>query len=102
MIGPLVAGVTILTVTGLTTGHWVAADNLPGRLPHALGLHFLAHLMERGVSIHPLLVLSACSPGPRSRGLRERFSRAGAGVARIVYVRIRKAREARVAIAGST
>ncbi len=103
MIGPLVAGVTILTVTGLTTGHWVAAIIFLVAYRMLSDYIFSPHLMERGVSIHPLLVLFGVFAGAEIAGIAGTFlSVPVLAVARIVYVRIRKAREARVAIAGST
>jgi predicted PurR-regulated permease PerM len=102
MIGPLVAGVTVFTVTGLTTGHWVAV--LIFLIAYRMLSDYILspHLMERGVAIHPLLVLFGVFAGAEIAGIAGTFlSVPVLAVVRIVYVRIRKAKAARVAIAGS-
>jgi len=102
MIGPLVAGVTILTVTGLTTGHWVAVMIFLVAYRMLSDYVISPHLMERGVSIHPLLVLFGVFAGAEIAGIAGTFLSVPAlAVARIVYVRIRKARNARVAAVGA-
>jgi predicted PurR-regulated permease PerM len=103
MIGPLVAGVTILTVTGLTTGHWVAVVIFLVAYRMLSDYIISPHLMERGVSIHPLLVLFGVFAGAEIAGIPGTFLSVPAlAAARIVYVRIRKSREARVTAVSST
>jgi predicted PurR-regulated permease PerM len=103
MIGPLVSGVTILTVTGLTTGHWVAVVIFLIAYRMLSDYVISPHLMERGVSIHPLLVLFGVFAGAEIAGIPGTFLSVPALAAvRIVYLRIRKARESRVAVSGLT
>jgi predicted PurR-regulated permease PerM len=102
MVGPLVAGVTIVTVTGLTTGHWVAVIVFLVAYRMVSDYVLSPHLMERGVAIHPLLVLFGVFAGAEIAGIAGTFLSVPAlAAARIVYLRLRKARNAQVEIAGA-
>jgi predicted PurR-regulated permease PerM len=103
MIGPLVAGVTILTVTGIATGHWIVVAIFLLSFRMLQDYIVSPHLMEHGVAIHPLLVLFGVFAGAEIAGIAGTFlSVPVLAAARIVYVRIRKAKAARVAAAAGT
>ena len=98
MIGPLVAGVTIVVVTGVTTGHWVAVVIFVIAFRMLQDYIISPHLMHQGVSIHPLLVLFGVFAGAEIAGIPGTFlSVPVLAAARIVYIRLRKVREARAA-----
>jgi predicted PurR-regulated permease PerM len=102
MVGPLVAGVTIVTVTGLTTGHWVAVIIFLIAYRMLSDYILSPHLMERGVAIHPLLVLFGVFAGAEIAGIAGTFLSVPAlAAARVVYVRLRKAKDARVEVVGA-
>ena len=102
MVGPLVAGVTIVTVTGLTTGHWVAVIIFLVAYRMLSDYIISPHLMERGVAIHPLLVLFGVFAGAEIAGIAGTFlSVPLLAVGRIVYLRVRKARDAQTAATGA-
>ena len=101
MIGPMVAGVTVLMVTGMATGHWVAVVIFLIAYRMLQDYILSPHLMERGVAIHPLLVLFGVFAGAEIAGIAGTFlSVPVMAVARIVYVRVRKALTARVTTEG--
>jgi predicted PurR-regulated permease PerM len=97
MIGPLVSGVTILLVAGLTTGHWVAVIVFLIAFRMLQDYILSPHLMEKGVAVHPLLVLFGVFAGAEIAGVPGTFlSVPVLAMVRIVYVRIRKTRQARL------
>jgi predicted PurR-regulated permease PerM len=94
MIGPLVAVVSIVLVTGITTGHWVAVIVFTVSFRMLQDYIVSPHLMERGISIHPLLVLFGVFAGAEIAGIPGTFLSVPALAAmRIVYLRVRKAKE---------
>ena len=101
MIGPLVACVTILVVTGIATGHWLAVVVFLVAYRMLQDYIISPHLMERGVAIHPLLVLFGVFAGAEIAGIAGTFlSVPVLAAVRIVYVRVRKA-QARISTSGS-
>jgi predicted PurR-regulated permease PerM len=93
MIGPFVAGVTVVLVAGLTTGHVVPV--LIFLVAYRLFQDYILapHLMEQGVEIHPLLVLFGVFAGAEIAGIPGTFlSVPVLAMVRIVYLRLYKAR----------
>ena len=102
MIGPLVAGVVVTLVVGITTGHWVAIIIFVIAFRMLQDYIISPHLMEQGVAIHPLLVLFGVFAGAEIAGIAGTFlSVPVLAMVRVVYVRIRKARQARFATTSS-
>jgi predicted PurR-regulated permease PerM len=102
MIGPLVAGVTILLIAGIATGHWIAIVIFLIAYRMLQDYILSPHLMERGVAIHPLLVLFGVFAGAELAGIPGTFLSVPAlAMVRIVYVRVRKARQARISTSGA-
>ncbi len=98
MIGPLVAVVSIVLVTGITTGHWVAVIVFTLAYRMVQDYVISPHLMEHGISIHPLLVLFGVFAGAEIAGIPGTFLSVPAlAAARIIYLRVRKAKETRAA-----
>jgi predicted PurR-regulated permease PerM len=102
MIGPLVAGLSILLIAGITTGHWIAVVIFLAAFRMLQDYILSPHLMEKGVAIHPLLVLFGVFAGAEIAGIPGTFlSVPVLAMARIVYLRIRKARRARIETSGA-
>ena len=99
MVGPLTASAVILLVAGLAGSHIIAV--LIFLLAYRVFQdYFLSpHLMGKGVELHPLLVLFGVFAGAEVAGIPGTFlSVPVLALARIIYLRIRKARlEARLA-----
>jgi predicted PurR-regulated permease PerM len=102
MVGPLTAGVVILTVAA------VAKASVVGLLIFLLVYRVFQdyvispHLMGQGVEIHPLLVLFGVFAGAEVAGVPGTFlSVPVLALMRILYLRIRRAR-LRVPLAGAT
>jgi predicted PurR-regulated permease PerM len=96
MIGPLMAGVTIALVTGISTGHWIAVVVFLIAYRMVQDYIISPQLMEQGVAIHPLLVLFGVFAGAEIAGIAGTFlSVPVLAMVRIVFVRARKARQAR-------
>jgi predicted PurR-regulated permease PerM len=96
MIGPLMAGVSILIVAGLS-GH-----NLLPILIFLLAFRLFQdyvlspHIMGQGVELHPLLVLFGVLAGAEVAGIAGSFlSVPLIALARILYIRMRRQRLAR-------
>jgi predicted PurR-regulated permease PerM len=96
MIGPLVAGVTILIVDG------VAGHNILPVLIFLLAFRgfqdyvLSPHIMGQGVELHPLLVLFGVLAGAEVAGVAGSFlSVPILALARVFYVRMRRQRLAR-------
>jgi predicted PurR-regulated permease PerM len=102
MIGPLVAGLIIVLVAGVTTGHVlvVVIYLIAYRMFNDYVLS--PHLMHRGVAIHPLLALFGVFAGAEIAGIAGTFlSVPVLAMVRVVYLRIYKARlAARGAVSG--
>jgi len=93
MIGPLTASITILVVAGVSGAHVVAV--LIFLVAYRLFQDYILspHLMGQGVELHPLLVLFGVFAGAELAGVPGTFlSVPVLAMARILYVRIRKAR----------
>jgi predicted PurR-regulated permease PerM len=95
MVGPLAAAVLIIVVAAVS-----GMNVLPVLI--FLGLYRVfqdyilsPHLMQRGVALHPLVVLFGVFAGAELAGIAGTFLSVPAlALARVVYVRIRKARAA--------
>jgi len=93
MIGPLTAGVTILIVAAVAGGHVVTV--LIFLLAYRLFQDYVLspHLMGQGVELHPLLILFGVFAGAELAGIAGTFlSVPVLALARILYLRIRRAR----------
>jgi predicted PurR-regulated permease PerM len=93
MIGPLAAGVTIVTVAGVAGSHVLAI--LIFLLAYRMFQDYILspHLMGQGVELHPLLVLFGVFAGAEVAGIPGTFlSVPVLAMARILYVRFRRAR----------
>jgi predicted PurR-regulated permease PerM len=93
MMGPLTASVVILLVVGVAGSHVLAVlIFLP--IYRIFQDYILSpHLMERGVELHPLLVLFGVFAGAEIAGIAGTFlSVPVLAMARILYLRVRKAR----------
>jgi len=93
MMGPLTASVLILLVVGVASSHVLAVVIF---LPiYRIFQDYLLspHLMEKGVELHPLLVLFGVFAGAEIAGVAGTFlSVPTLALMRILYLRIRKAR----------
>lgn len=93
MVGPLAAAVTILVVAGLSGAHLLAILIFIVAFRMLQDYFLSPHLMGRGVELHPLLVLFGVFAGAEVAGIAGTFlSVPVLALARIVYLRIRKAR----------
>jgi predicted PurR-regulated permease PerM len=93
MLGPLTASVVILLVAGVASSHVLAVlIFLP--LYRVFQDYILSpHLMEKGVELHPLLVLFGVFAGAEIAGIAGTFlSVPVLAMVRILYLRMRKAR----------
>lgn len=93
MIGPLAAGVFVLAIAAIAGSHVLAI--LIFLVAYRLFQDYILspHLMGHGVELHPLLVLFGVFAGAEVAGIAGTFlSVPVLAMARIVYVRIRKAR----------
>jgi predicted PurR-regulated permease PerM len=101
MIGPVVSVVIITLVAGITTGHWIAIVIFLIAFRMLQDYIISPHLMERGVAIHPLLVLFGVFAGAEIAGIPGTFlSVPVLAMVRIVYVRVRKAMQPQIATSG--
>jgi predicted PurR-regulated permease PerM len=93
MLGPFTAGVTILIVSAVS-GAPVAAVLIFLLAYRVFQDYILSpNLMEQGVALHPLLVLFGVFAGGEIAGVAGTFlSVPTLALARVIYVRIRKAR----------
>lgn len=95
MVGPLLAGLTIVLVAGLTTGHVLAVVIFLIAYRMLNDYVLSPHLMQRGVAIHPLLALFGVFAGAEIAGIAGTFlSVPVLAMVRIVYLRIYKTRVA--------
>lgn len=93
MIGPLTASVAILVIAGVAGSHVVAVLIFLVAYRMAADYALSPHLMGQGVQLHPLLVLFGVFAGAEVAGVAGTFiSVPVLALARIVYLRIRKAR----------
>jgi predicted PurR-regulated permease PerM len=93
MIGPLTASVAILAIAGVAGSHVVAVLIFLGAYRMVADYVLSPHLMGRGVQLHPLLILFGVFAGAEVAGIAGTFlSVPVLALARIVYLRIRKAR----------
>jgi predicted PurR-regulated permease PerM len=95
MLGPLTAGIIIVLVSALSGSHAVAV--LIFLLAYRVFQDYILspHLMQRGVEVHPLLVLFGVFAGAEVAGIPGTFlSVPILAMVRVLYVRIRKARMA--------
>ena len=93
MIGPLTAGILIFVISLVAQSHVLAV--LIFLLAYRMVQDYILspHLMERGVEIHPLLVLFGVFAGAEISGIAGTFlSVPVLALVRIVYIRIRKSR----------
>ena len=92
-IGPVVAVLTILLVTVVSGGHFLAI--LISVVCYRVFMDYFAspHVMGRGVELHPLLLLFGVFAGAQAAGIAGAFlSVPVLALVRILYRRIRKAR----------
>jgi predicted PurR-regulated permease PerM len=95
MLGPLSAGIIIVLVSALSGSHAVGV--VVFLLAYRVFQDYILspHLMERGVEVHPLLVLFGVFAGSELAGIAGTFlSVPILAMVRILFVRIRKARMA--------
>jgi len=95
MLGPLSAGIIIVLVSALSGSHAVAV--IIFLLAYRVFQDYILspHLMERGVELHPLLVLFGVFAGAEVAGIAGTFlSVPILAMVRILFLRIRKARAA--------
>ena len=93
MIGPLTASVAILGIAGVAGSHVVAVLIFLAAYRMAADYVLSPHLMGHGVQLHPLLVLFGVFAGAEVAGIAGTFiSVPVLALARIIYLRIRKAR----------
>ena len=102
MLGPLLAGVTIVVVAGLTTGHVVVV--IVFLLAYRVVTDYIIspHIMEQGVAIHPLMVLFGVFAGAEIAGVAGTFlSVPILALARVIYLQLYHAKlAARIATPG--
>jgi predicted PurR-regulated permease PerM len=95
MLGPLTAGILIVSVSALSGSHAVAV--IIFLLAYRVFQDYILspHLMEHGVEVHPLLVLFGVFAGAEVAGIAGTFlSVPILAMARVLYLRVRKARVA--------
>jgi predicted PurR-regulated permease PerM len=93
MLGPLTAGVLVFLVAAVSSSH--ALGVLIFLIVYRIFQDYILspHLMERGVELHPLLVLFGVFAGAEIAGVPGTFlSVPVLALMRIVYLRIRKSR----------
>jgi predicted PurR-regulated permease PerM len=96
--GPLLAGASILLVAGFS-GQGSLAAILIFLIVYRLFLDYVLqpHLMSSGVALHPLAVICGVLAGEQIAGVTGMFLAIPAlAILRVVYVRIRKGRQARL------
>jgi predicted PurR-regulated permease PerM len=95
MLGPLTASVLILLVAGVASSHVLAIVIFLPVYRIFQDYILSPHLMEQGVELHPALVLFGVFGGAEIAGIPGTFlSVPVLALARILYLRIRKARVA--------
>jgi predicted PurR-regulated permease PerM len=95
MLGPLTASVLILLVAGIASSHVLAVLIFLAVYRIFQDYILSPHLMEQGVELHPALVLFGVFAGAEIAGVPGTFlSVPVLALARILYLRIRKARMA--------
>jgi predicted PurR-regulated permease PerM len=93
MMGPLTASVLILLVVGVASSHVLAVVIFLPIYRIFQDYVLSPHLMEKGVELHPLLVLFGVFAGAEIAGIPGTFlSVPTLALMRILYLRIRKAR----------
>jgi predicted PurR-regulated permease PerM len=93
LIGPFTAGVMILIVSIVAGAPWVAVVIFLLAYRSFQDYILSPRLMEQGVALHPLLVLFGVFAGGELAGIAGTFlSVPILALARVIYVRIRKAR----------
>jgi predicted PurR-regulated permease PerM len=93
MMGPLTASVVILLVVGVAGSHVLAVVIFLPIYRIFQDYVLSPHLMEKGVELHPLLVLFGVFAGAEVAGIAGTFlSVPVLAMARILYLRVRKAR----------
>jgi len=93
MIGPLTASVAIIGIAGVAGSHVVAVLIFLVAYRMAADYVLSPHLMGQGVQLHPLLILFGVFAGAEVAGIAGTFiSVPVLALARILYLRIRKAR----------
>jgi len=93
MVGPLTASALILLVAGIASSHVLAVVIFLPVYRIFADYILSPHLMEQGVELHPLLVLFGVFAGAEIAGIPGTFlSVPVLALARILYLRIRKAR----------
>jgi predicted PurR-regulated permease PerM len=93
MLGPLTASVLILLVAGVAGSHVLAVLIFLAVYRVFQDYILSPHLMEKGVEVHPLLVLFGVFAGAEIAGVAGTFlSVPVLAMARILYLRVRKAR----------
>jgi predicted PurR-regulated permease PerM len=98
MLGPLAAGLAIVLVTAASGGSIVAVVVFLLAFRMLQDYVLSPYLMGSGVELHPLLVLFGVFAGGEVAGIAGTFlSVPVLALARIAYIRLRKARQARFA-----
>jgi predicted PurR-regulated permease PerM len=100
MVGPLSAAAVILLVTVVSGGHVLAILIFLAAYRMFQDYLLSPHLMGHGVQLHPLLVLFGVFAGAEVAGIAGTFlSVPLLALARVLYIRVRKARLLRTALA---
>jgi predicted PurR-regulated permease PerM len=100
MLGPAMGGVTIVLVAAISGTHLLAAVIFVIAFRMLQDYILSPHLMGRGVELHPLLVLFGVFAGAGVAGVAGTFLSVPAlALARVLYLRIRKAHAARLTTA---
>lgn len=95
ILGPAVAGITIALVALISGTHLLAVVIFVIAFRMLQDYILSPHLMGRGVELHPLLVLFGVFAGAEVAGVAGTFLSVPAlALARVIYVRLRKARTA--------
>jgi predicted PurR-regulated permease PerM len=95
ILGPAVAGITIALVALISGTHLLAVVVFVISFRMLQDYILSPHLMGRGVELHPLLVLFGVFAGAEVAGVAGAFLSVPAlALARVIYVRLRKARTA--------
>jgi len=94
MVGPLAAGVVVLVVGGVSSGHAIAALIFIVAFRMFQDYVVSPHLMGHGVELHPLLVLFGVFAGAELAGIAGTFlSVPVLALVRVLYLRIYQARQ---------
>jgi len=102
MVGPLTASILILLISLVAQSHVLAVLIFLVAYRMLQDYVISPHLMQRGVEVHPLLVLFGVFAGAEISGIAGTFlSVPVLAVVRIIYIRIRKARLAARMVATS-